>query len=64
MPFLLSHFEQVRPISSGGLAIDNNLSERRPRAIARSRKKWGVLGSEVGDQTAAVWLPDCWRKVS
>jgi transposase len=38
----------------GYLAIDNNLSERTPRAIALGRKNWGVLGSDTGGQTAAV----------
>jgi transposase len=36
------------------LAIDNNLSERTPRAIALGRNNWGVLGSEAGGRTAAV----------
>ena len=32
----------------------NNLSERTLRAIALGRNNWGVIGSEVGGQTAAV----------
>jgi hypothetical protein len=34
--------------------LDNNLSERTLRAIALGRNNWGVIGSEVGGQTAAV----------
>lgn len=36
------------------LALDNNLSERTLRAIALGRNAWGVIGSAVGGQTAAV----------
>jgi transposase len=43
-----------RYLEQGFLAIDNNLSERTLRAIALGRNNWGVLGSEVGGQTAAV----------
>jgi transposase len=43
-----------RYVEEGYLAIDNNLSERTLRAIALGRNNWGVLGSEVGGQTAAV----------
>ena len=32
----------------------NNLSERTLRAVALGRNNWGVIGSEVGGQTAAV----------
>ena len=41
-------------MDQGYLAIDNNLSERTLRAIALGRNNWGVIGSEVGGQTAAV----------
>ena len=34
--------------------MDNNLSERKLRAIALGRNAWGVIGSEVGGKTAAV----------
>jgi len=43
-----------RYLERGFLALDNNLSERTLRAIALGRNNWGVLGSEVGGQTAAV----------
>lgn len=43
-----------RYLEEGFLAIDNNLSERTLRAIALGRNNWGVIGSEVGGQTAAV----------
>jgi transposase len=43
-----------RYLDAGYLAIDNNLSERTLRAIALGRNNWGVIGSEVGGQTAAV----------
>lgn len=33
---------------------DGNLSERALRAVALGRNAWGVIGSEVGGQTAAV----------
>jgi len=38
----------------GYLAIDNNLAERTPRAVALGRNNWGVIGSEAGGRTAAV----------
>jgi len=38
----------------GYLAIDNNLAERTPRAVALGRNNWGVNGSEAGGRTAAV----------
>jgi transposase len=43
-----------RYVEQGYLAIDNNLSERTLRAIAMGRNNWGVIGSEVGGETAAV----------
>jgi len=43
-----------RYLEQGFLAIDNNLSERTLRAIALGRNAWGVIGSEVGGQTAAI----------
>ncbi|QJW94692.1 IS66 family transposase [Frigoriglobus tundricola] len=43
-----------RYVDQGFLAIDNNLSERTLRAIALGRNNWGVIGSAVGGQTAAV----------
>jgi transposase len=43
-----------RYLEQGFLALDNNLSERTLRAIARGRNAWGVIGSDVGGQTAAV----------
>jgi transposase len=43
-----------RYLDRGFLALDNNLSERTLRAIALGRNNWGVIGSEVGGQTAAV----------
>ncbi len=43
-----------RYLEQGYLAIDNNLSERTLRAIALGRNNWGVIGSAVGGQTAAV----------
>ncbi len=43
-----------RYLEAGYLALDNNLSERTLRAIALGRNNWGVIGSEVGGQTAAV----------
>jgi hypothetical protein len=43
-----------RYLDQGFLALDNNLSERTLRAIALGRNAWGVIGSEVGGQTAAV----------
>jgi transposase len=43
-----------RYVEQGFLAIDNNLSERTPRAIALGRNNWGVVGSEAGGRTAAV----------
>jgi transposase len=43
-----------RYLEKGFLALDNNLSERTLRAIALGRNAWGVIGSEVGGQTAAV----------
>jgi transposase len=43
-----------RYLDQGFLALDNNLSERTLRAIALGRNNWGVIGSEVGGQTAAV----------
>ncbi len=43
-----------RYLEQGFLALDNNLSERTHRAIALGRNAWGVIGSEVGGQTAAV----------
>jgi hypothetical protein len=43
-----------RYLEQGFLALDNNLSERTLRAIALGRNNWGVIGSEVGGQTAAV----------
>jgi len=41
-------------LDQGFLALDNNLSERTLRSIALGRNAWGVIGSEVGGQTAAV----------
>ena len=43
-----------RYLEQGFLALDNNLSERTLRVIALGRNAWGVIGSEVGGQTAAV----------
>ena len=43
-----------RYLDAGYLAIDNNLSERTLRVVALGRNNWGVIGSEVGGQTAAV----------
>jgi transposase len=43
-----------RYLERGFLAIDNNLSERTLRAIALGRNNWGVIGSAIGGQTAAV----------
>ncbi|QDU21967.1 Transposase IS66 family protein [Urbifossiella limnaea] len=43
-----------RYLEESFLAIDNNLAERTLRAIALGRNNWGVIGSEVGGQTAAV----------
>jgi transposase len=43
-----------RYLEQGFLALDNNLSERTLRAIALGRNAWGVIGSEVGGQTAAI----------
>jgi hypothetical protein len=43
-----------RYAEQGYLAIDNNLSERTLRVIALGRNNWGVVGSEVGGNTAAV----------
>ena len=43
-----------RYLDQGFLALDNNLSERTLRAIALGRNAWGVIGSEVGGQTAGV----------
>ena len=43
-----------RYLDQGFLALDNNLSERTLRSIALGRNAWGVIGSEVGGQTAAV----------
>jgi transposase len=43
-----------RYLERGFLALDNNLAERTLRAIALGRNAWGVIGSEVGGQTAAV----------
>ena len=43
-----------RCLEQGFLALDNNLSERTLRVIALGRNAWGVIGSEVGGQTAAV----------
>lgn len=43
-----------RYLEAGYLALDNNLSERTLRAVALGRNAWGVIGSEVGGQTAAV----------
>lgn len=43
-----------RYLEQGFLALDNNLSERTLRVIALGRNNWGVIGSEVGGQTAAV----------
>ena len=44
----------VRYRDEGCLAIDNNLAERTLRAVAIGRNNWGVVGSEVGGQTAAT----------
>jgi transposase len=53
--YALNNWEALkRYLEQGYLAIDNNLSERTLRAIALGRNNWGVLGSEVGGQTAAV----------
>ncbi len=41
-------------LDAGFLALDNNLSERTLRFVALGRNAWGVIGSEVGGQTAAV----------
>jgi hypothetical protein len=41
-------------LEQGYLSIDNNLSERKLRAVALGRNNWGVLGSEAGGKTAAV----------
>lgn len=38
----------------GYLAIDNNLAERALRAVAVGRNNWGVVGREVGGETAAT----------
>jgi transposase len=43
-----------RYLDAGFLALDNNLSERTLRVVALGRNAWGVIGSEVGGQTAAV----------
>jgi hypothetical protein len=43
-----------RYLEQGFLALDNNLSERTLRAIALGRNAWGVIGSQVGGQTAAI----------
>jgi transposase len=43
-----------RYLEQGFLVIDNNVSERTLRAVALGRNNWGVIGSEVGAQTAAV----------
>jgi len=43
-----------RYLEQGYLAIDNNLSERTPRAVALGRNNWGVIGSERAGQAAAV----------
>jgi transposase len=53
--YALNNWEALkRYVEQGYLAIDNNLSERTLRAIALGRNNWGVIGSEVGGQTAAV----------
>jgi hypothetical protein len=53
--YALNHWEALcRYLERGYLAIDNNLSERALRAIALGRNAWGVVGSVVGGQTAAV----------
>jgi hypothetical protein len=53
--YLTNNWESlVRYRDAGYLAIDNNLSERTLRAVAVGRNNWGVVGSEVGGQTAAV----------
>jgi transposase len=43
-----------RYLEQGFLVIDNNVSKRTLRAVALGRNNWGVIGSEVGGQTAAV----------
>jgi hypothetical protein len=53
--YLANNWESlVRYRDAGYLAIDNNLAERTLRSIAVGRNNWGVLGSEVGGQTAAT----------
>jgi transposase len=50
-----NHWDALkRYLDRGFLALDNNLAERTLRAIALGRNNWGVIGSEVGGQTAAV----------
>lgn len=50
-----NHWEALkRYLERGFLSLDNNLAERTLRAIALGRNNWGVIGSEVGGQTAAV----------
>jgi transposase len=53
--YALNNWEALeRYLGRGYLAIDNNLSERTPRAIALGRNNWGVIGSETAGRTAAV----------
>ena len=53
--YALNNWEALsRYLEQGYLAIDNNTSERALRAVALGRNNWGVIGSEVGGQTAAV----------
>jgi transposase len=53
--YALNNWEALcRYLEQGYLAIDNNLSERTLRVVALGRNNWGVVGSAVGGQTAAV----------
>jgi hypothetical protein len=53
--YALNHWDALlRYMEQGYLAIDNNLSERKLRAIALGRNNWGVIGSQTGGRTAAV----------
>jgi hypothetical protein len=44
----------LRFTGHGFLNIDNNASERAPRAVALGRKNWLFAGSDAGRKTAAV----------
>ena len=53
--YALTRIKRLRPyVVHGILEIDNNIADRRMRAIAIGRKNWLFAGSERGGRSAAI----------